>query len=130
MRSILIVDDEPNVSRVTRLCLERAGYEVEIAPDGIEALERLRWREFDALLTDIMMPRMTGRELCKLVREQMAERDMPIFVMSSSIEPEHREWAARLGNTVFIEKPVSLKSLVQELGAVLAAADETAKEQM
>ena len=121
-KTILIVDDEPQISRVTRHCLERAGYEVEIASNGVEALERLEWREFDAVITDIMMPRMTGRELCFAIRARLPDRKLPIFVMTSSLEEEHRDWAQEVSDTVFLEKPVGLRQLIRRLEEVLEPA--------
>ncbi len=64
MRSILVVDDEAFVTRVTKLALERAGYHVEVASDGEEALGSLGKCPFDVVITDLIMPRMSGRELC------------------------------------------------------------------
>jgi DNA-binding response OmpR family regulator len=124
MKAILIVDDEPHISRVTRHCLEQAGYEVEIAPDGREALERLEWREFDAVVTDIMMPRMSGKELCLAIRERWPDRRLPIFVITSSIEQEHREWASLIADSEFLEKPVSMRILTRRLADVLSGNDK------
>ncbi len=119
MRSVLVVDDEPYVTRVTRLCLERAGYEVEVVADGKEALELLRWRQFDAVITDIVMPRMSGRELCTTIRESMPELDLPLLVLTSSSEEEHRDWARELPRTELLEKPVSPRQLVERLAELL-----------
>ena len=115
MTSLLVVDDEPRVSRVTKLCLERAGYDVEVAFDGAEALEKLVARPFDALITDLVMPRMTGRELCERIEETLRDRKFPIFVVTSSPEEEHREWAARMERVEFFEKPLSLRHLIARL---------------
>ncbi len=125
MQSVLIVDDEPHISRVTRHCLERAGYEVEIAPDGREALELLEWREFDAVVTDIMMPRMGGRELCQTIRQRWPDRCLPIFVITSSIEQEHRDWASEISDAEFIEKPVSMQILTARLRQVLESVEKS-----
>ena len=123
-KSILVVDDEPYVTRVTRLCLERAGYNVEVVPDGREALELLHWRQFDAIVTDIMMPRMSGRELCLAIRERMPDLDIPLLVMTSSSGDEHREWAGQLSKTEFLEKPLSPRLLLERLEQVLGVADD------
>ena len=79
MKRILIVDDEPHVVRVLKLALERAGYLVDQAGDGKEALEYLQRSEPDVLITDIDMPRMTGRELCTHIDKELPDRSFQIF---------------------------------------------------
>ncbi len=115
MKRILFVDDEPHVSRVAQLSLERAGYEVELASDGLEGLEKLLAEPYDVLITDMMMPRMNGWELCEAIQEQIPERKFFIFVVTSRSEAEHREWAESLPRAEFIEKPLSLSHLISRL---------------
>ncbi len=115
MRSILVVDDEAFVTRVTKLCLERAGYDVSVASDGEEALRMLHEHRFDAVITDLMMPRMDGRELCRVIHEQLPGDELLIFVATSSSEQEHRDWARELPRMVFLEKPLSLRRLIARL---------------
>ncbi len=115
MKRILFVDDEPHVNRVAQLSLERAGYEVELACDGVEGLEKLLAGDYNVLITDMMMPRMTGRELCEAIEEQIPDRKFFIFIVTSRSEDEHREWAERLPRAEFIEKPLSLRHLISRL---------------
>ena len=115
MRTVLVVDDERHVARVLSVALERAGYTVETANNGEEAIARLVELQPDALLTDIMMPRMNGRELVAVVRKQFPERRVPIVVMTSSLEYEHRDWVDNYNNLYFIEKPVSPRKIIQIL---------------
>ena len=125
MKTILLVDDDPHVSRVTRLRLEEAGYEVEVAHDGEAALEKLLRRSFDALVTDVVMPKMNGRELCEQIESRLPDRKFFIFVVTSSTEDEHREWAANLARSEFLEKPLSLRHLVSRLEHHLGPPAET-----
>ena len=115
MRTILIVDDERHVARVLTVALERAGYAVVTAGNGEEAVTRLVALKPDALLTDVMMPRMNGRELVAVVRNHFQECQVPIVVMTSSLELEHRDWVNNYSNLHFIEKPVSPRRIVQIL---------------
>ncbi len=115
MKSILVVDDERHVSRVTKLRLEQEGYRVDVASDGEEALEKLRAQTFDALITDVMMPRMGGQVLCERIGEEYPDRKFFIFVLTSSTESEHRVWAGEMPRTEFLEKPLSLRHLVDRL---------------
>ena len=122
MRSVLVVDDEPHARRVVKLALERAGYEVTLAANGRDAMEMLQAREFAAMVTDICMPEMTGRELCEWTRKEQPERDMFIWVASSRAEDDARSWAGELSRVEFLEKPLSLRKLVKTLSEELTGA--------
>ncbi|RDH85515.1 MAG: hypothetical protein DIZ78_11290 [endosymbiont of Escarpia spicata] len=115
MKKILIADDEPHAIRILRQSLERAGYQVEGARNGLEAIEKLREQMPDVLITDIQMPRMTGQELCAQIVEEMPQRDFLIFVLTSRTEIEHREWSAGIDNLRFLEKPISVRKLIATL---------------
>ncbi len=114
-RRILIADDEPHMSRVMGLFLGREGYEVEIVRGGEAALEAIQRRAPDVLVTDINMPGMSGQALCMELEKRMPERAFMIIVMTSMTDREHREWSQNLRDTVFLEKPVSMRSLVSIL---------------
>lgn len=115
MRRIVIVDDEATVIRILRRALERAGYEVETARNGLEALEAIERRDPDVLVTDIEMPRMTGQQLCQALHEQHPDRAFPIFVVTSLTAIEHRAWSEAIPNLYFLEKPVSIRRLTARL---------------
>jgi CheY-like chemotaxis protein len=127
MKHILIVDDEPNVMRVLKLMLERAGHRVRTAPDGLAGLAALRAEVPDVLVTDIQMPRMDGRELVRTVHQEWPERNFDIYVMTSMTEREEREWVARIPRVAFLEKPVSPRQLVQRISQGLLAPTHTAE---
>ena len=111
-RRILIVDDHAPVLRVLKLGLEEAGFEVESAPNGSECLVKLCKQHPDFLVTDIDMPKMTGKELCLAIVRQFPERTFPIVVLTSRTELEHRDWTHAIDNLTFMEKPVSVRQLV------------------
>lgn len=115
MKRILIADDEAYVARVLKLSLERAGYQVEWASNGKLALERVHANPPDVLITDIQMPVMTGQELCARIQEELPQRQFLIFVVTSRTEVEHREWSARISNLMFLEKPISMRTLLAKL---------------
>ena len=130
MTSILVVDDEVVVTRILKLRLSSAGYEVDSACNGEEALLKLDGRRFDVLVTDICMPAMTGRELCEQVHERRFDPPLLVFVCSSRPEDEFRDWTRDVPGVEFMEKPVSLKRLIeridQRLKAVPSAEEPTA----
>lgn len=115
MKRILLVDDEPHVIRVMRLALQRCDYEVDEASNGEMALERIRQCEPDVMITDIDMPRMNGEQLCKEITRQMPDRKFAIIVLTARTELEHREWSSRLSDLMFMEKPVSIRRLIDRL---------------
>lgn len=115
MRKIVIADDEPHVLRVLKLSLEREGYAVEGFGNGARALAHIRVEQPDVLITDIQMPVMTGEQLCRNIQQDMPERKFLIFVLTSRTEIEHRQWSRQIDNLSFLEKPVSIRSLVEKL---------------
>jgi len=121
MKRILIVDDEPHVIRVMRMALENAGYHVDDACNGLQALEYLQNHHPDVMITDIDMPCIDGRELCMQVKQNMPDRRFHIYVLTSRAEDEHREWSSTIDNLDFLEKPVSIRRLVAALKELFAA---------
>ena len=119
MKRILIVDDHAPVIRVLKLGIEDAGYEVDTASNGSECLVKLCDGHPDFLVTDIDMPRMTGKELCLAIEEQFPNRAFPIVVLTSRTELEHRDWTRSIQNLTFMEKPVSVRQLVSLIGKTL-----------
>ena len=123
MKRILIVDDHAPVVRVLRLGIEDAGYEVDTASNGSECLVKLCERHPDFLVTDIDMPRMSGKELCLAIEEQFPDRSFPIVVLTSRTEMEHRDWTRAIDNLIFMEKPVSVRRLLSHIGSCFAEAN-------
>ena len=115
MKRILLVDDEPHVIRVMRMALQRCGYEVDEASNGEMALDRIRQCEPDVMITDIDMPRMNGEQLCKEITREMPDRKFAIIVLTARTELEHRVWSSKLKDLMFMEKPVSIRRLIERL---------------
>lgn len=120
MNRILIVDDEPHVIRVLNLALSRIGIGVDEAYNGVDALEYLQSHQPDALITDIDMPRMDGRTLCNRIDDMFPDREFPIFIMTARAELDHRDWARKIPNLIFMEKPLSIRKLIKTLDEKLS----------
>ena len=121
---VLVVDDSITVRRVTQRLLQREGYRVEVASDGVQALERLKGRRPAVVLSDIEMPRMDGFDLARQIRADARLHDLPIIMITSRIAQKHREHAQQIGVNHYLGKPYSdeeLLGLVKRY-AVLAAA--------
>ena len=113
---VLVVDDSITVRRVTQRLLQREGYRVVLAADGLQALERLQDERPTVVLSDIEMPRMDGFDLARNIRADAALRDLPIIMITSRIAQKHREHAMELGVNHYLGKPYSddeLLSLIQ-----------------
>ena len=115
MKRILLVDDEPMVLRVMRGALEREGFQVDIAVDGEEAWAKMTENCPDVLVTDIEMPRLSGRALCQRIQDELPDREFPIFVSTSLTALEHREWSKDISRLIFLEKPISIRKLRAEI---------------
>jgi len=113
---ILIVDDEPQISRVLRTSLQGYGYEVVVARDGIEALRLFEQHSPDLIVTDLSMPNMDGVELTRAVRER---GDTPIIVLSVREQDAHKVQALDSGADDYVTKPFSMPELLARVRAQL-----------
>jgi len=114
---VLVVDDSITVRRVTQRLLQREGYRVALAADGLQALDRLREERPVMVLSDIEMPRMDGFELVREIRADAAMKNLPVVMITSRIADKHREHAASLGVDHYLGKPYAdevLLSLVRQ----------------
>jgi CheY-like chemotaxis protein len=114
-KRILVADDELHMIRVIKLFLERAGYKVDTASNGQQALDSILASPPDVLLTDIEMPHMTGKQLCLALEQQLPGRQFPIFVMTSMTDRDNKDWTQKIPNVALLEKPVSMRVLIAEL---------------
>lgn len=114
-----MVDDEPELRRVLRRVLERTGYDVIEAADGESALRLSRHGDFDAVISDVCMPLMSGLQL--LERLSLEVPDLPVLFVSGSIDVLDVERARGCGAFDFLEKPVDLAEL---RARTLAAVEE------
>jgi CheY-like chemotaxis protein len=115
MKKIMLVDDEKHVLRIMRLSLERLGYHIETYNNGQDACNALQNGQPDVLITDIQIPLLNGQELCSNITSAYPERAFLIIVLTSRTEPEYREWSSKIANLQFLEKPVSMKRLIEML---------------
>jgi CheY-like chemotaxis protein len=118
---ILLVDDSISVRRVVSGMLDRAGFEVATATDGVEALERLAEFPADLVLTDLEMPRLNGFELLQDIRRRSATRDLPVVILTSRSSTKHENLARQLGATRFLAKPVQEDALTMMIQDALGA---------
>ena len=118
---LLLVDDSISVRKVVSKMLLRAGYEVTTAADGVEALMLLRDTGFDAVITDLEMPRMSGYELLEEVRRKPEFADLPLLVVTTRAGEKHTQLAFELGASDYLTKPVDETKLLRFLAHSLRA---------
>jgi chemosensory pili system protein ChpA (sensor histidine kinase/response regulator) len=110
---IMVVDDSLTVRKITGRLLEREGYKVVTAKDGVDALEQMAESLPRVLLVDIEMPRMDGFDLTRNVRANARTQGIPIIFISSRTAEKHRNQAAQLGVNAFLGKPYAEAELLQ-----------------
>ena len=103
-RRVLVVDDSITVREVERQLLRNAGYQVEVAVDGQDGLNQVRAGAFDLLVTDVDMPRMTGLDLVRAVRNQEPTRNLPVIIFSNKDREEDRMRGLELGANYYLTK--------------------------
>jgi chemosensory pili system protein ChpA (sensor histidine kinase/response regulator) len=121
---VLVVDDSLTVRRVTQRLLQREGYRVTLAKDGLEGLEKLGEERPAVLLSDIEMPRMDGFDLVRNLRADAKLADLPVIMITSRIAQKHKDYAAELGVDHYLGKPYAeedLLSLVARYAKATAA---------
>ncbi|TAG28246.1 MAG: response regulator [Burkholderiales bacterium] len=109
---VLVVDDSITVRRVTQRLLQREGYRVSMAADGLQALERLAEELPSVILSDIEMPRMDGFDLLRNVRGDAKLKHLPTIMITSRIAEKHREYAFELGANHYLGKPYNEEELL------------------
>jgi chemosensory pili system protein ChpA (sensor histidine kinase/response regulator) len=118
---IMVVDDSLTVRKITGRLLEREGYTVVTAKDGVDALERMAESLPKVMLVDIEMPRMDGFDLARNVRGDARTQGIPIIFISSRTAEKHRNQAAQLGVNAFLGKPYPEAELLQLVAQYAAA---------
>lgn len=121
-KHILIVDDSPSVRRVVGNMLKQHGWEVQLARDGVEALEMITQETPAAVLLDIEMPRMDGYELMATVRAQEQYRTLPIVILTSRAATKHQQRAMQLGASGYLVKPYQDEEMLNILNALVYGA--------
>jgi len=123
---VMVVDDSLTVRKITSRLLEREGYRVLTAKDGLDAIEQMKDALPAVMLVDIEMPRMDGFDLARHVRGDPGTRHVPIIIISSRTAEKHRSQAAQLGVNVFLGKPYPEAELLQHIARYVAAGQDVA----
>jgi CheY-like chemotaxis protein len=118
-KHLLVVDDSPSVRRVVSNMLKQHGWEVQMARDGVEALEMISYETPAGVLLDIEMPRMDGYELISTVRAQEQYRSLPMIVLTSRAAAKHQQRAMSLGASAYVVKPYQDEELLNIINTLV-----------
>lgn len=121
---ILLVDDEKRILEVLEAYLEREGYEIHCADNGIDALKKAKTINPDLIVLDLMLPDISGEEVCRLVRK---ESDVPILMLTAKSAEDDRINGIVMGADDYLTKPFSPREVVVRVQAILRRVKKTEK---
>lgn len=124
-KHVLIADDEPNIVTALEFLLQRAGFHVQVARNGEEALRLIEERLPDLVLLDVMMPRLSGYDVCRRLRERPEWRHVKVVMLSARGRHSDAEQGLRAGADLYVSKPFSPRELTTEIDRLLGGGDAT-----
>lgn len=117
-KQILIIEDEEVVANKIASFLQSRGYFTSVAYDGESGFEKIKNSSFDAIILDIMLPKLDGRDILKKIKELEDKKNIPVLILSAKTEPWDREIGFKLGATDYIDKPLEPMVLLTTLSKV------------
>lgn len=126
-RRVLVVDDEKLIVKGIRFSLEQEGMEVDCAYDGEEALEKAKTKEYDMILLDIMLPKLTGLEVCQQIREFFS---VPIIMLTAKGEDMDKILGLEYGADDYITKPFNILEVKARIKAIMRRARKEEKKEV
>lgn len=118
-KSILVVEDEPNIVLSLQFLMKKAGFDVRIARDGEEALSAVEDRAPDLILLDVMIPKRDGYDVCQTIRANPAWKNIYIIMLTAKGRDVDREKGVALGANDYITKPFSTRDLTEKVKQLL-----------
>ncbi|MBI5701641.1 response regulator [Candidatus Saganbacteria bacterium] len=124
MAKILIIEDEKDTVSALSIRLKASGYEVLAAYDGIEGLDMARNEHPDAILLDIMLPKLDGYKVSRMLKFDEKYKSIPIIIVTAKSDESQRRMGAEVGADAYIAKPFNPEELMNKLKEVLAQKKE------
>jgi DNA-binding response OmpR family regulator len=121
-KRVLIADDEPNIVASLEFLMEQAGFEVQLAANGQEALDLVASFRPDLVLLDVMMPVKNGYEVCQILKSDPATRAVKVVMLSAKGRDVEVAKGLELGADAYVTKPFSTRDLVAQIRDMLGAA--------
>jgi DNA-binding response OmpR family regulator len=118
---VLVVDDEPDLVRVLEFGLKASGYTVEVASDGQEGLKKAREIKPDVILLDLMLPKLDGYKVCRLLKFDDRFKHIPIIILSARTQEGDQTLALEMGANRFVTKPYDFAEILGYIETLLKA---------
>jgi CheY-like chemotaxis protein len=112
MKKLLVIEDNPELAKLLEIILRRAGYDIAVADNGVDGLERVKQTNPDLVLLDIMLPRMDGYQVCDRIRHEL-HSDVPVIMLTSLDSPADMERSRKVGATDHLAKPFDKEYLLE-----------------
>jgi len=125
-KRLLLVDDEPLILKGLKFSLEQDGYEIETAADGEEALKKIQSNNYDLVLLDVMLPKLSGIEVCQQVRETSS---VPIIMLTAKGEDMDKILGLEYGADDYMTKPFNILEVKMRIKAIIRRTGEPRSEQ-
>ena len=122
---ILLVDDEPSIIKMAGKRLEVAGFEVSVALDGQEALQKAQSEVPDLIILDLMLPKLNGYEVCALLKKDPRYQKIPIVMFSARTQEKDEKEAMDCGANLYLHKPFQSQELIDRIRSLISAGRET-----
>lgn len=119
MATVLVVEDTPSQMELMNIFLQEGGYTVIRANDAKEGLEKARLHKPDAIITDVVMPGMSGFEFCRKLKKDLETKTIPIIFCSSKNKDIDRIWGMRQGADLYLTKPFTRQQLIGAVKSIL-----------
>ncbi|MBI5555047.1 MAG: response regulator [Elusimicrobia bacterium] len=123
-RKILVIEDDALIRELDRLSLAAAGFVVVLATDGFQGLEMARSENPDLIVLDIMLPKMDGFKVCRILKFDDKYKHIPIIMLTARIQEVDKETGFRTGADAYMTKPFEPEELIKKINQVLADAEK------
>ena len=117
---VLVVDDDPDIRLLVRRCLEDMGLDVEEASCGLTAIARLEKLAPELVCLDLMLPEVSGYDVCEHIRRSPRLREVKVLMMSARAHPVDRAYAEEAGAAAYLTKPFTITEFASQVGALLS----------
>ena len=119
---ILLVDDEPSIVKMVGKRLEVEGFEVLIAMDGQEGLDKARAERPDLIVLDLMLPKLNGYEVCTMLKQDTRYQGIPVVLFTAKAQEKDEKLGMECGANAYVKKPFRAQELLEKIRALLPAA--------
>ena len=121
MAKVFVIDDDDELLMMVGMILRRAGFEISLTSDAVKGLDKIVDEKPDVVILDLMMPYMSGFDVCRHIRATPEVADTPVMILTARMQPGDRQAAFEAGANDYVTKPVTSRQLVERVEALLTA---------